>query len=71
MHDILAVPFALAGGSSIFLGFVGVMVVALALGMYTRRGSGIEQRPHDGSDGSPGSEGHSRIQPQQGEDDNV
>lgn len=52
---------ALAGGSFIFLGFIILFLLAIVWGYFTRTGSGINQRPHDGSDGAPGAEGPSRI----------
>jgi hypothetical protein len=52
---------ALAQGSYIFLGFLILTFFVLAYSYYTRRGSGIEQRPHDGRGDSPGSRGESHI----------
>jgi hypothetical protein len=49
----IAIPFALAGGSWIFLGFVVVMFFALVFGYYTRRGSGINQTPYRNPGGPP------------------
>ena len=37
--------FTLAGGAWIFLAFVLVFLVAVIYGLYTRGGSGINQRP--------------------------
>jgi hypothetical protein len=48
-----APPLALAGGSFIFLGFVLLLLVAVVLGYYTRRGSGISQTPYRRADGPP------------------
>ena len=52
---------AVAPGASIFLAFLVVMFFALAFGYFSRRGSGINQRPHDGRGGSAGAEGSSSI----------
>ena len=67
----LAPLLALSGGAGIFLAFALLMVVALAFSMYTKKGSGIEQRPHDGSDGAPGAEGQSRIKRKDGDNADV
>jgi hypothetical protein len=48
-------------GSYIFLGFLGVMFFAIAFGYFSRRGSGINQRPHDGRGGAEGAQGPSSI----------
>jgi hypothetical protein len=37
--------FSLAGGAWIFLAFVLIFLVAVIYGLYTRGGSGINQRP--------------------------
>lgn len=55
------VVLALAGGSLIFLAFVVAWFLVIAFGYYTKRGSGINQRPTDGRGGSPGAEGSSVI----------
>ena len=47
----LLVPVAISGGG-IFLGFVLVFAVVVAFGLYTRTGSGIEQRPSKRGDKS-------------------
>ena len=59
----LHAPPALAGGATIFLVFVIVMLFALAYGYYTRKGSGIDQHPQGGErdDASSGADGPSRI----------
>ncbi len=51
-------PFALtfAEGSLIFLGVVLVTIVILALGLYSRRGSGINQHPYGDIDHDSGPE---------------
>ena len=56
------VPFAWVGGSGIFLGFIIVFGLALVFGLYTRRGSGINQRGYNKIyQGSPGARGASKI----------
>lgn len=55
-----AIPIA-AGGSLIFLAVIIVFFFAIVFGFYTRRGSGINQRPSDGLDGAPGAEGQSET----------
>jgi hypothetical protein len=54
---------ALAGGSIIFLGFLIGTVFAIAYSYYTRRGSGINQRPRgaERGDAQSGATGPSRI----------
>ena len=42
----VVVPFALAGGTWIFLAVVVLFFFAVVLGYYTRSGSGISQRPY-------------------------
>ena len=51
---LVATVLALAGGSFIFLAFVVVMFLGVIFGLYTRRGSGIDEHPNDGLDGAPG-----------------
>jgi hypothetical protein len=53
----------LAGGALIFLVFVIILLLAVAYGYYTRRGSGINQRPRGGGrgDSQAGARGASRI----------
>lgn len=45
---------ALAGGSFVFLAVVVVLFFGMVFGLYTRRGSGIDEHPNDGLDGAPG-----------------
>ena len=54
---------ALAGGSMIFLAFLILIPFAIAYSYYTRRGSGINQRPRGGErgDAQAGATGASRI----------
>ncbi len=53
----------MSGGASVFLIFIVLLFFALVYGSYTRRGSGINQRPHDSDrEGSAlGAVGRSRI----------
>lgn len=60
---------ALAGGSLIFLGFIVLFFFALVYGFYTRKGSGINQRPSDGRGEAPGAEGASSITTTEGDGD--
>ena len=59
----MLVPLALTDGSAIVVFVVVVMIAALAFIAYTRTGSGIEQHPHDGSDGAPGAARPSELGP--------
>jgi hypothetical protein len=54
---------ALTGGSTIFLAFLVGTVFAVAYSYYTRRGSGINQRPRgaERGDDQGGAAGPSRI----------
>ena len=47
-----SISVAAVGGSGIFLGFILVFLVVLAFGLYTRKGSGIDQRPSKRGDKS-------------------
>ena len=53
----------MAGGATIFLIVVIVMLLGLAYGYYTRKGSGIDQHPQGGERGqaAAGADGPSRI----------
>jgi hypothetical protein len=53
--------FALSTSNAIFLGFLVLTFFVLAYSYYTRRGSAIDQRPHDGRDDAPGARGSSHI----------
>jgi hypothetical protein len=64
-----APPLALAGGSLIFLAFVLVMIAVLAYSYYTKKGSGINQRPTDSRGGSPGADGGSSLTTTEGDGD--
>ena len=48
--------FAAVDGSAIMVGFVVLLLVAIAYSYYSIRGSGINTHPSDGLDGAPGSE---------------
>ena len=52
---------AVAGGSLIFLIFIVLFFFAIVYGFYTRKGSGINQRPSDGRGAAPGAEGSSDV----------
>jgi predicted DsbA family dithiol-disulfide isomerase len=49
----VAIPFALAGGSLIFIAVVVGLFFAVVYGYYTRRGSGISQTPYRRPDAPP------------------
>jgi protein-disulfide isomerase len=49
----IMIPFALAGGSWIFIAVVVGLFFAVVYGYYTRRGSGINQTPYRRPDGPP------------------
>lgn len=53
--------FALAGGSFVFLAIVVLILAGVVFGFYTRRGSGIDEHPSDGSEGAPGAQGRSEV----------
>jgi hypothetical protein len=54
--------FSLAGGAWIFLAFVLVFLVSVTYGLYTRRGSGINQRPYGNAyTDAPGARGSSVL----------
>jgi hypothetical protein len=55
------VPFALAGGSWIFLIFLIVFLAAVAYGYFTRTGSGIDQTPYGDIDAGSGPERPSEL----------
>ena len=59
---------AFAGGAWILVGVLVLLVVAVVIGHYTRRGNQIPQRPIDSRAGSPGAEGPSRISSAEPED---
>jgi hypothetical protein len=52
----------LAGGAAIFGLFIVGYFAVIVFGLYTRRGSGINQRPyHDSHGDAPGAKGGSRM----------
>jgi len=51
---------ALAGGSFVLVTVIIVIVLAVAYGFYTYKGSAINAHPSDGLDGAPGSAGPSQ-----------
>jgi flagellar basal body-associated protein FliL len=55
------VPFALAGGSWIFLIFLIVFLAAVVFGYFTRTGSGIDQTPYGDLNASSGPERPSEL----------
>jgi hypothetical protein len=57
-------PFAdltVSGNSLILLLVLVILVPAVIFALYTRRGSGIETRPWDGSQGAPGAAGPEEV----------
>ena len=58
----MVIPLAVTPGAYIFLAFVVIMVVALILTAYTKRGSGIEEHPIDDRGAAPGSEGPTEFE---------
>src|SRR5436305_1404854 len=50
---LMAPPYALAGGTWIFVGFLIVLFFVVAFSYYTRTGSGISQTPYRRPDGPP------------------
>jgi hypothetical protein len=52
----------LAGGAWIFLAFLILMLLAVTMSLYSRRGSGISQRPYNKVyGGAPGARGSSVL----------
>ena len=53
---------AFVGGSGFFFAFLIFMVVAVIYSLFTRTGSGINQRPYGKvHGGAPGARGHSNL----------
>ena len=50
-----------SGNSLILLLVLVVLVVFVGIALYTRRGSGIETRPWDGTQGAPGAAGPEEV----------
>ena len=51
----------ISGNSFILLAVLVVLVVFVGIALYTRRGSGIETRPWDGTQGAPGAAGPEEV----------
>jgi len=59
---LLPLAFASGNGTWMFLAFLVLFFFAICHGYYTRTGSGINQRPYDGTHGdAPGAEIPSTI----------
>jgi hypothetical protein len=53
---------ALAGGSGVFAAFIVILTLAVIYSLYTRRGSGISQRPYANAyTNAPGARGASSV----------
>ena len=57
----MALVAFISGNSLILLAVLIVMVVGVGIALYTRKGSGIETRPWDGTQGAPGAEGPEEV----------
>ena len=51
----------ISGNSLILLAVMIVTLIGVIFALYTRKGSGIETRPWDGSQGAPGAEGAEEV----------
>ena len=51
----------ISGNSLILLAVLVILVVGVIVALYTRRGSGIETRPWDGSQRAPGAAGPEEV----------
>lgn len=51
----------MSSGAWIFIVVLLVILAGVIYGFYTRRGSGIDEHPHDGGNGAPGAEGRSEV----------
>lgn len=58
----MVIPFAVTPGAYIFIAVVILLVVALVLTSYTRRGSGISEHPIDDRSAAPGSAGPTEFE---------
>lgn len=58
----MAFPFAVTPGAFIFIAVVVLLVVALILTAYTRRGSGIDEHPLDDRSAAPGAGGPTEFE---------
>jgi hypothetical protein len=63
----------MSAGAGIFLIFIVLLFFAAVYGSYTRRGSGINQRPHDSNreGAASGAAGRSRISSAEDENEGV
>jgi hypothetical protein len=63
----------MSGSTWIFVAFVVVMLIAVIFGLYTRGGSGINQRPYgrERGDGASGAAGPSRLSSSEDETEGV
>lgn len=55
-------PLAVTPGAWIFIAIVALLVVALILTAYTKRGSGIDEHPTDDRSAAPGAGGPTEFQ---------
>jgi len=55
-------PLAVTPGAYIFIAVVALLIVALVLTAYTRRGSGISEHPTDDRAAAPGAAGPTEFQ---------
>jgi len=58
---MLLAELSVSGNSLILLAVCLLLVVFVGIGLYTRRGSGINTRPWDGSQGAPGAAGPEEV----------
>ena len=58
---MLLADLEVSGNSLILLAVLVVLVLFVGIGLYTRRGSGIQTRPWDGSQGAPGAAGPEEV----------
>jgi len=58
----MPIPLAVTPGAFIFIAIVILLVVALVLTSYTRRGSGIDEHPIDDRGAAPGSGGPTEFE---------
>lgn len=57
----MPIALAMAAGSWAFLAFLVLFFLAISHGYYTRTGSAINQRPHNGGGDAPGAKIPSTI----------
>lgn len=57
----MPIALAMAAGSWAFLAFLVLFLLAISHGYYTRTGSAINQRPHNGGGDAPGAKIPSTI----------